>query len=80
MDIKTAEEMFGDNRLLIIGLIQFLINKKIICNQDDMNMYKEICLSVLHSIKDGLKDPVALIQIEKTEASLMHVFQSFRMN
>lgn len=78
MDIKTAAEIFGHDRLLIIGLIQFLINKKIISSQEDMEHFEGICLVTLETMKNTTKDAVALIQIEKTEIDLRHFFQSFR--
>ena len=79
MDIKTASEMFGHDRILIIGLVQLLIDKKIIENQKDMDEFKKTCIDIMVSIKNMTKDPVALIQIEKTEIELEHFFGSFRI-
>jgi hypothetical protein len=77
MDIETAAEIFGPDRLLIIGLIQFLINKNIIEHKNDMNDIEKICRNALTGFKKT-RDPVVLIQLEKTESELEYFFQSFR--
>jgi hypothetical protein len=77
MDIKTAAEILGPDRILIIGIIQFLIKKNIIEHYKDMDDLEKICRNTLTIFK-STRDPVALTQVEKTEAELDIFFQSFK--
>lgn len=79
MDIKTASEVFGVDRLLMIGLIQFLATKKIISNKNDIENLEKICQITVKNMKKT-KDPIAIIQLEKTEIELKYIFQSFRID
>ncbi|MCA7120275.1 MAG: hypothetical protein LGL72_12885 [Acidibrevibacterium sp.] len=79
MDIKTASDVFGVDRLLMIGLIQFLATKKIISNKNDIENLEKICQITVENMKKT-KDPIAIIQLEKTEIELKHIFQSFRID
>ena len=79
MDIEAAAEIFSPDRILIIAIIQFLINKNIIENKNDMNNIEKICNNILNAFKKA-KDPVVLIQLEKTELELEFLFKSFRNN
>ena len=79
MDIKTASEVFGADRLLMIGLMQFLAIKKIISNKKDIENLERICQITIENMKNT-KDPIALIQLEKTEIELKYIFQSFRID
>lgn len=79
MDIKTASDVFGVDRLLMIGLIQFLATKKIISNKNDIENLEKICQITVKNMKKT-KDPIAIIQLERTEIELKHIFQSFRID
>ncbi len=79
MDIKTASDVFGVDRLLMIGLIQFLATKKIISNKNDIENLEKICQITVENMKKT-KDPIAIIQLERTEIELKHIFQSFRID
>ncbi|WP_162800653.1 hypothetical protein [Acidibrevibacterium fodinaquatile] len=79
MDIKTASEVFGVDRLLMIGLIQFLATKKIISNKNDIENLEKICQITVKNMKKT-KDPIIIIQLEKAEIELKHIFQSFRID
>ena len=79
MDIKTASDVFGVDRLLMIGLIQFLATKKIISNKNDIENLEKICQITVENMKKT-KDPIAIIQLEKTEIELKYIFQSFRID
>jgi hypothetical protein len=77
MDIETAAKIFGPDRILIIGILQFLIKKNIIEHHNDMDDLEKMCRNTLTLLK-STKDPVALIQMEKTETELEIFFQSFK--
>ena len=79
MDIKTASDVFGVDRLLMIGLIQFLATKKIISNKNDIENLEKICQITVKNMKKT-KDPIAIIQLERTEIELKYIFQSFRID
>ena len=79
MDIKTASDVFGVDRLLMIGLIQFLAIKNIISNKNDIENLEKICQITVENMKKT-KDPIAIIQLEKTEIELKYIFQSFRID
>ena len=79
MDIKTASDVFGVDRLLMIGLIQFLATKKIISNKNDIENLEKICQITVENMKKT-KDPIAIIQLERTEIELKYIFQSFRID
>ena len=79
MDIKTASDVFGVDRLLMIGLIQFLAIKNIISNKNDIENLEKICQITVENMKKT-KDPIAIIQLERTGIELKYIFQSFRID
>jgi hypothetical protein len=88
MDIKTAQEAFGLDRLLMIGLIQYLLDKKVIESTHDLSLLHDYCkqtLTQLRQRKLGLtafgptSDAVVNIQLDQTRKELDLFFRSFKL-
>jgi hypothetical protein len=78
MDIGSAHKAFSSDRLLILGLLQFLLHKGIIDATDDMALLRDYCLSILDAFRKT-QDAVTRVHLDETEAELEHLFRSFRL-
>lgn len=77
MDISTAKEILGPDRILIISMIEFLINKGIVHDYEELETFRDICNKNLLEFKKQTDDPVVNIQISQTQLIVTHIFNSF---
>ena len=79
IDRKLIENAFGPDRLLIIGLIRFLIGKGIIESQKDLELLKEMTISIAESM-NSTGTPAIKAQIQKTKPEIIHLLNSFNLD
>lgn len=79
MDIGTAKEIIGPDRVLIISIIEFLIRKGMINDRKELNILKEICKENLSEFKKHSRDEIIKIQIEQSKLIIEHIFNSFML-
>ena len=77
MDLNTARKAFSTDRIFILGLIQFLLGKKIISSSEDLTLLREYCRATLNAFRTA-QTPVTSIQLDEAEIELEHIFKSFR--
>ena len=78
MDVRVAKKAYSVDRLLIIGLVNLLLEKKVIRSPSDLVSLRRSCREIL-SNATAIRDPVIQIQVEETAIELQHFFRSFKL-
>ena len=78
MDIATAKQAFGADRILSLAVLHLLQHKGIIESGSDFVRLREYCKMMLGAFGTVNEDAVVRIQLNETERELEHIFHSFR--
>ncbi len=78
MNLETAKRAFGTDRVLLLGIIQFLVEKKLLSSLPEIESLWGYCRDLVTSFR-RTRDPVLLLQLDETETELEHIFRAFKL-